>query len=84
MVWGVASDDDLSILENFREQMGITFPILHDVDGSVHAQYAGDTEFQGTKYPEDWVIGSDGTVKYYNGAYDAAAISAILDDELGL
>ncbi len=82
MVWGIASDDDLDTLLSFRDQMGLTFPILYDEDGSVHAQYVGDTEFQGTKSPEDWVIGIDGTIKYYNGAYDAAAIKDILDDEL--
>ena len=30
VVWGVGSEDDLETLRRFRDQMGITFPILHD------------------------------------------------------
>ncbi|MDP6931365.1 MAG: redoxin domain-containing protein [Myxococcota bacterium] len=82
VIWGIGSQDDLDTLEAFRDQMGITFPILYDADGAVHSDYSMQNAFGGTLYPEDWIVGVDGTVVYLNNGYDADAIRAVLDAEL--
>lgn len=84
MVFAISSTDDLETLQRFRDQMGITFPILHDADGSVSAQYTQlKAEGVASAYPEDWVIGSDGRVAYVNNGYDPDQMIAIIEAELG-
>ena len=39
VVWGIGSEDSLEILTSFREQMGLTFPILFDDGAAVQSQY---------------------------------------------
>jgi peroxiredoxin len=82
VVWGIGSQDDLDNLAVFTEQMGITFPVLYDEDGAVHDQYNPGNVPTNSIYPQDWVIGADGTVKYVNTVYDPDEIMAVLDAEL--
>ena len=35
-------------------------------------------------YPQDWIIGADGRVRYVNTIYDPVELMAVLDAELGL
>ena len=42
VVWGIGSEDSLEILTSFREQMGLTFPILFDDGAAVQSQYNPD------------------------------------------
>ena len=39
MVLGIASQDSVESVRQYIEQLGVTFPILLDHTGSVHAQY---------------------------------------------
>jgi len=61
--------------------MGVTFPILYDTGGAVHTLYSQQSA-EGTIYPQDWIIGVDGRVKYVNNGYDAAAMIAVIEAEL--
>ncbi len=81
MVFAIASEDPLDNLLNFRDQMGISFPILFDGDGSVHAQYTQQNAVPAA-YPEDWIIGSDGRVAYVNNIYDIDAMKAVIEQDL--
>ena len=82
MVWGIGSEDDRSALEAFREQMGITFPILFD-PGRVVLDMYGDLRHDfGTRYPQDWIIGPDGRVLYINDEYDQDAMTDIIESVL--
>jgi len=57
-------------------------PVLFDEDGSVHAQYDVGTPATNTVYPQDWIIGVDGTVQYVNNTYESEAMTAIIEAEL--
>ncbi len=84
VVFGLGSDDSLATLQSFEDQMGLTFPVLHDEDGLVHASYSQDLAFSATAYPQDWLIGTDGTVAYVNNGYDPEALSDLIEEQLGL
>ena len=82
VVWGIGSQDSHDDLVSFRDQMGLTFPVLHDPNGQVHEDYAQQHAFAQTIYPQDWIVGVDGTIVYVNNAYEVDAMRAILDDQL--
>lgn len=84
MVWGIGPDDDFDTLVTYQQQYGISFPILFDELGMVHEQYNQQRAFQGTVYPDEWIIGADGKVVYISAGYDYAAMKAIVEQELGL
>lgn len=80
MVWGIASADSEGDLRTFVAQYGITFPILVDNQG-VHQQYAQQTPFPTAAYPQDWVIGADGTVVYLNNGFELEAMLSAIASE---
>ncbi len=82
-MWGIASREDNDTLVQFRDALGLTFPILEDTDGAVIAAYAQQTAFGDAIYPQDWIIGSDGTVVYVNNGYEPDAWAVVLEKELG-
>ena len=81
VVWGIGSQDGYEDLVGFRDQMGVTFPILFDEGARVQAQYE-QVRARASVYPQDWIIGPDGVVLYVNNAYDAEAMSAIIESAL--
>ena len=74
--------DPESALEDFRDQIGVTFPVLYDANGSVLQQYAQQSAFGSTIFPQDWIVGVDGKVAYVNNAYDPDMMAAVLDAQL--
>lgn len=82
LVWGIGSEDDFENLSVFSEQMGLTFPVLFDDGGAVQALYNPGDVPTNSVYPQDWIIGTDGTVKYVNTVYDPDEIMAVLEAEL--
>ena len=81
MVFGIASQEPQGDVEQYIEQLGITFPILIDQNGSVHAQYQQEMAFPSAVYPQDWVIGPDSTILYRNNGYELDAILTLLGVE---
>ncbi len=82
IVWAVAPDDPYDMVLAFAAQMGLSFPVLYDPGGSVHAKYSQLTAFSNTIYPQDWIIGIDGKVAYFSNAYDVAALKLTIESEL--
>jgi peroxiredoxin len=82
LVWGVGSNEPVDVLERFRDQLGITFPILNDVDGSVFEQYSMTNGLPTAAYPQDWIVGVDGTIAYINNHYEPAQMISVIDSEL--
>ena len=80
-VWGIASADSERDLQTFADQYGITFPLLID-DKGVHNQYAQETPFPTGAYPQDWVIGTDGTIIYMNNGFELDAMLNAIDSQL--
>ncbi len=81
-MWAIAADDTLDKAQSFRDQLGLTMPVLFDEDGSVHAQYDVGKAATNTVYPQDWIIGVDGTVQYVNNAYEPEEMAAVIEAEL--
>ena len=83
VVWGISSTrEGAQALTTFAEQHGITYPILEDTDGSVHDQYAQELAFVTAAYPQDWVIGVDGTVVYMNNSFELEGMVTAIEGEL--
>lgn len=82
VVWGIASMEPAETVATFVEQYGITFPVLLDEDGSVNATYAQVMAFPSAAYPQDWVIGTDGTVVYMNNGFEPDAMITAIENEL--
>ena len=70
------------ILTAFRAQMGLTFPILFDDGAAVQSQYNPGSGPTNSVYPQDWIIGVDGTVVHVNTVYEPEEMKAILETEL--
>ncbi len=81
-MWGIGSQDGYDNLVAFGEQMGITFPVLFDESGDVHSDYNPGKVPTNSVYPQDWIIGVDGTVVYVNTVYDPDEMHAVISTEL--
>lgn len=62
--------------------MGVTFPVLFDQGGTVQSQYGRLRHSFGTVYPQDWIVGIDGTVVYVNPGYEPDEMVATIEAEL--
>jgi peroxiredoxin len=82
IVWGIGSEDSQEVLRNFRDQMGLTFPILFDDGAVVQDDYNPGSVPTNSIYPQDWIIGVDGKVAYVNTVYEPEEMRAILETEL--
>jgi peroxiredoxin len=82
IIWGIAAEDPLKDVINFVAQLGLTFPILFDETGSVHAEYNPLQSYTNSVYPQDWIVGVDGTIVYVNNQYQPEEMQAILEQEL--
>jgi len=78
VVWGVGSQDSYEDIVAFRDRMGVTFPVLYDEGARVQRQYE-QVRARASVYPQDWLIGPDGTVLYVNNEYDAEAMIALIE-----
>lgn len=56
-------------------------PILVDVHG-VQQQYQQQMAFPTAAYPQDWIIGTDGTIQYYNNRYEYEMMIEVIEREL--
>lgn len=82
IVWGIGSEDSQEILRTFVNQMGLTFPILFDDGAAVKSQYNPGSVPTNSVYPQDWIIGVDGTVAYVSTSYQPEEMRAIVESEL--
>jgi len=81
-VWGIAPADPLDKVQAFVSDLGLTFPVLYDEGGLVASQYNPGLPETNTVFPQDWIVGADGTLLYVNTAYEPDEMRAILDEEL--
>ena len=81
-MWGIGAQDSWENLATFSDQMGLTYPILFDEGGETKAQYNPGKTPTNSVYPQDWIIGVDGTVVYVNTEFEPDEMSQIIEDEL--
>ncbi len=84
VVWAIGPSDSMEDLIAYRDDMGLTFPVLYDEDGAVFSRYEQQAAFSQTIFPQDWIIDAEGRVAYVNNAYEADEMIAIIEGELGL
>jgi peroxiredoxin len=78
VVFGIASQEPQGDVQEYIDQLGVTFPVLMDPNGTVHAQYQQQSAFPSAAYPQDWVIGPDSKILYRNNGYELDAILSVL------
>jgi hypothetical protein len=67
---------------DYVEQLGLTFPVLLDEDGAVSQLYRQLPAFPSAAYPQDWIVGGDGSVVYMNNGFELDAMWTALDNLL--
>ena len=82
VVWGIGSQDAFGTLQGFTNQMGLTFPVLWDDGAAVKGLYDPGKTPTNSVYPQDWIVGVDGTIAYVGTSYKPEEMYAILEAEL--
>ena len=96
-IWQEYQDDGLIMVgisntmnvENFVEENSLTFPILFDPgsNGGVDGGETYDLYYlpnDGSPYPRDFIVNSDGILEYANNEIDIAWMIDIIENLLGL
>lgn len=81
-MWEIASSEPPDQVVRFAEQVGLEMPVLLDQTGEVYAAYVAEGELNAAPYPQEWLIGADGTVRYYANELDVPALTAAIDAAL--
>lgn len=82
-VWAIASADARqSDVEYFVEALDIDMPVFYDEGGVVQDDYITLASVPAGAYPQEWIIGTDGTVVYHWSQYDHDAIVDVLESQL--
>jgi hypothetical protein len=74
--------EDPITLGAYVDAMGLTMPVLLDVDVSVYQDYFINDPDAFAPYPREYIIDGNGTVLYTDASIDTAAIAAVLDSVL--
>ena len=69
-------------VQDYTEMLGVTFPILLDINGSVSRDYNLLFAFPTGAFPRDFVVGTDGRIVYANNEPDVEAMEQLIVDEL--
>ena len=77
----VISNEEAEIVEAFRDDLGLTLPVLVD-DQNVIENYTMEWAFVTAAFPQDWIIGSDGTIQYFNNRFEYEAMVEVIEREL--
>jgi peroxiredoxin len=81
-VWLIASHDGRDQVEEFAAGLGLEMPVLFDDGAVVFDAYGWVVAFEGSGYPQDWIIDAEGAIRYSSGSYDPEALRYVLDDLL--
>ena len=85
-MWGICADvgagDTLESATAYRDYFGLTYPVLFDDGGVVYSDYNLQAAFEGTAFPQDWVIGADGTVLYASNTYEYSELVGVIEQAL--
>jgi peroxiredoxin len=76
---GVYDVEEPRALEDFKEQTGVTFPLLRDRGTLFQLEFP---EGVGYPYPRDVIIGPDLTIRAIRNNYNAEEVHALIDELL--
>lgn len=81
LVFGLyRNSENPSLLSDFREQTGVTFPFVADLNGTL--SLLAFPPGVGYPYPRDVVIGKDLTVHSIKNSFDVAEMDALIQQLL--
>lgn len=80
-VFGINDHETFSTALNFANNFGLTFPVLHDVDGTVYGLYSMSGI---SPYPRDVIIDQNGIIQYMSSEYDPQYMLQTVNDLLGI
>jgi len=78
---GLYGGDTPQILQQFREQTGVTFPIGWD-DNATYSQFRGGGGDSISPFPLDVIIDRGGTIRYVSREYEPAELGAAIESAL--
>ena len=81
VVWGIAVDEPVEVIDAFINEFQLTFPILQG-NAQLKSQYRVGTDQPISPFPRDFIIGPDGFVAYAADVYDPEAMIATIEDLL--
>lgn len=73
---GLQGGETPQTVENFREQTGVTFPLL--LDDTTKSKYAFPDGVI-SPYPIDVIVDKQGTIRYLRHEYDPAAMTEVIE-----
>lgn len=77
---GLFGGESDSILTQFKEQAGVTFPIGRTTDNSYSGFRSGNVGL--SPFPLDVVIDRQGNIRYISREYDPAELGAVIEAAL--
>jgi peroxiredoxin len=81
-VWGIAVQEPADLVTRFRDAYDVGLPLLLDADGSVHALFEQAQPFPTGAFPQEWLIGKDGTIVWKSNRYEPDELKAAIDAAL--
>ena len=81
-IWAIATREPADLAERFRDEFGIELPILLDRDGAAFDAYQTTFAFPTGAYPQQFVVGVDGTIVYYGNTLQYETLVDVIEEEL--
>lgn len=78
-VFGINDGESFSTAVNFADNFGLTYPVLHDLNGTVSNLYSMTGI---SPYPRDVIIDQNGTIQYMHSEYDPQYMLQTVNDLL--
>ena len=79
LVFGIHPGDPESLVQDFIEQTGVTYPIVRDQSTRGLYAYPPGTNFP---YPRDVVVGKDGTIRSIKNSFNAQEMRTLVEQLL--
>ena len=80
-VFGINDGEAFSTAVNFANNFGLTYPVLHDPNGTVYSAYSMSGI---SPYPRDVIIDQNGIIQYMHPEYDPQYMLQVVNNLLGL
>ncbi len=68
--------------ERFADLLQLTLPVLYDEGGLVHDQYVSTSSVPAAAFPQEWIVGRDGTIVYQASQYNYDSVVDVIEAEL--